>query len=65
MDQPGAVKVLLGKLFAQAYVNFPESDRRKIMLFIQHLSTYGFHGLVGRNKSSDNVHPDDPNWLES
>ena len=46
------------------YKQFPESDRKKIMMFIKHITTYGFNGLPGKNKPSDEVNKDAPNWLE-
>lgn len=58
------MKVVLAKSFAANFLNFPKSDQEKIYAFITHIELYGLHGLKGRNKSSDNVPKDDPNWLE-
>lgn len=48
--------------FKQYLKNFPVNDQLKIKAFVEHIQQYGFDGLVGRNKSSDNVPKDDPNW---
>lgn len=56
------MKVILTPLFAQFLKNFPKDDRNKIRDFIEHVEQFGFDGLLGRNKSSDNVPTDDPNW---
>lgn len=39
------------------------SDADKIFRFANHLKVRGFKGLEGRNKSSDNVHPNDPEFV--
>lgn len=49
--------------FKQYLKNFPVNDQLKIKAFVEHIQQYGFDGLVGRNKSSDNVPKDAPNWL--
>lgn len=64
MDSGGILKVYLGVKFAKNYKQFPEKDKQKIMMFIKHITTYGFNGLPGRNKLSDDVQRNDPNWLE-
>lgn len=56
------MKVTLSGDFERKAVNFPKADRLKIAEFIQFVNEYGLIGLVGRNKNSDNVPKDDPNW---
>lgn len=51
-------------LFEQWLKNYPIADQIKIADFILHVRQYGFSGLQGRNKSSDHVPKDDPNWSE-
>lgn len=58
------MKVTLSDDFGKKVVNFPKKDKEKIFAFIQHIEIFGFEGLKGRNKSSDNVPTDHPNWLE-
>lgn len=48
--------------FKIKFPNFPKSDKEKILAFIIHIKQFGLNGLTGRNKSSDNVPTDDPNW---
>lgn len=48
--------------FKQYLKNFPVNDQLKIKAFVEHVQRYGLDGLKGRNKSSDNVPKDDPNW---
>lgn len=57
------MKVRFGIKFGEHLANFPVSDQLKIKAFADHVETYGFEGLIGRNKSSDEVPTDDPNWL--
>lgn len=57
------MEVKFGVKFQQHMANFPKADRLKLTRFIVHVETHGFDGLTGRNKSSDNVPSDDPNWL--
>lgn len=57
------MKVILSPVFAQYLKNYPKTDREIILAFINHVEQFGFDGLQGRNKSSDNVPTDDPNWL--
>ncbi len=49
--------------FIDEYENFPDPDKIKIDDFTMHLLEYGFAGLPGRNKSSDNVPTDDPEFV--
>jgi len=53
----------MGKLFAKELLNFPREDRKLIQEFINHVKVNGLVGLEGRNKSSDNVPTDDPDFL--
>lgn len=56
------IKVLFGAKIAAEMANFPEADLLKIWQFKQHVETQGLVNLAGRNKSSDNVPKDDPQW---
>lgn len=56
--------VFFGEKFAQKFPNFPKADKEKILGFANHVEQFGFDGLQGRNKSSDNVPTDHPNWAE-
>ncbi len=56
--------VTYGVKIKKEMLNFPESDLDIIAEFIDHLKQYGFTGLEGRNKSSDEVPTDDPQWRE-
>ncbi len=58
------IRVEFGTRFKNAIPNFPKNDREKIRQFITHLQQYGFEGLTGRNKSSDDINPDDPDYLQ-
>ncbi len=58
------MQVLLAEDFKKGLENFPKEDRRKIAEFILFVQQNGFTGLPGRNKSSDSVPTDDPQWLE-
>ena len=51
-------------MFAVHFSRLPESDKTKILDFMRHVRQYGLTNLQGRNKSSDNVPPDDPDWLK-
>ncbi len=56
--------VTYGVKIKKEMLNFLESDLDIIAEFIDHLKQHGFTGLEGRNKSSDNVPTDDPQWRE-
>ncbi|MDO4440591.1 MAG: hypothetical protein Q4B81_00225 [Moraxella sp.] len=56
------LRVDFGKIFSERLPNFPRADKLKIAEFIQHIKSFGFDGLKGRNKSSDNVPFDNPDW---
>lgn len=58
------MEVVFSRYFRDCYANFSESDRRKIYSFYEHVKKHGLVELEGRNKNSDNVHKDDPNFLE-
>lgn len=58
------MKVSLGGKFALNFLNFPKADKEKILAFIAHVELHGLTALQGRNKSSDNVPTDHPNWLK-
>lgn len=57
------IEVKFGNLFQKHYANFSKSDILIIAEFIQHIQKFGFDGLQGRNKSSDDVPTNNPNWL--
>lgn len=50
--------------FQKCLKNFPKIDQLKVKGFIDHVEQYGLTDLIGRNKSSDNVPKDDPNWSQ-
>jgi len=56
------MEVKYGEIFSLNLSNFPKSDRFKIAEFVFHVQENGLINLQGRNKSSDNVPTDDPNW---
>lgn len=58
------MNVKFGTEFALHFLNFPRADKQKINDFINHVTEFGLEGLAGRNKSSDNVPFDDPNWAK-
>lgn len=58
------MRVVLGEKFKFHYKNFPISDRKIIFEFITHVEENGFDGLHGRNKRSDDVPKDNPNWAK-
>lgn len=57
-----SMKVVFGEIFYQYFRNFPKSDQQKIAKFVDDVETYGLDGLQGRNKASDSVPTDAPNW---
>ncbi len=57
-----AFDVQYGRKIANEMQYFPSKDLIKIKKFENHIKQYGFDGLEGRNKSSDNVPTDDPQW---
>lgn len=58
------VKVEYGIKFKAHLKNFPVADQLKIKAFVEHIEQFGFDGLQGRNKSSDDVPVTHPNWSE-
>ncbi len=56
------VLVEFGTQFKREFVHYPQRDKDIIALFVEHLLAKGFDGLEGRNKKSDEVPSDDPNW---
>lgn len=58
------MKVSLSEDFEAKMLNFPKADLLKIAEFIQHVEQFGLTDLIGRNKNSNNVPTDDPNWLK-
>lgn len=56
------MNVLYGEKFRQHLKNFPKSDQLKIKAFVEYVEEFGFDGLQGRNKSSDDVPKVHPNW---
>lgn len=60
------LRVIEAKLtdhFQQRYKTFPRPNRVKISTFLMHVMNFGFEGLEGRNKYSDDVSPDDPDFV--
>ncbi|MDN8598642.1 hypothetical protein Q0A17_04290 [Citrobacter sp. S2-9] len=55
--------VAFNKIFKSRYANLPDSDKKKIFAFYQHVQQKGLTLLEGRNKNSDNVPKDDPDFL--
>ncbi len=49
--------------FRQIFPNFPQKDKLKIAQFIRHVEQNGLTNLTDRNKSSADVHKDDPDFL--
>ena len=43
--------------------NFNDEDLEVIGQFVYHVELYGLEGLQGRNKKSDDIDTNDPNWL--
>ncbi|MCL1128077.1 hypothetical protein [Shewanella surugensis] len=52
-----------GRCFLENFKYFPEADKNKITEFIEHYEDHGLVGLPGRIKNSDNVDPNDPEFL--
>ncbi|MDO9676726.1 hypothetical protein Q7267_09105 [Glaesserella parasuis] len=53
-----------GSLFRKEFANFPVKDQDAIVEFVEHIQNFGFTNLEGRNKSSDNVHKNDPHFAQ-
>lgn len=58
-----SVVVYFGKIFLKEMRNFPIEDILKIGDFARYVSSFGFSGLPGKNKQSDDVPREDSNWL--
>lgn len=59
----GSVNVSVTEHFRARYRNYPPKNRKKISKFIAEVKANGFGGLEGRNKFSDDVSPDDPDFV--
>lgn len=57
------MRVEIGKLFGREVLNFPANDQVKIYQFIKHVQQNGLNGLEGRNKNSENVPTEDPDFV--
>jgi hypothetical protein len=55
--------VSFGAIFLSSFKHFPKQDMALIQNFIEHYEEFGFNGLPGRVKNSDNVDYDDPMFL--
>ena len=58
------MEVRFGQIFLKHFNNFPKADQIKIRAFAKHIEQFGFDGLQGRNKSSDDAPMTHPNWSE-
>ena len=58
------MEVRFGQIFLKHFNNFPKADQIKIRAFAKHIEQFGFDGLQGRNKSSDDAPVTHPNWSE-
>lgn len=61
--EPLVVDAKLTNHFKTRYQGFPAKNRRKISAFILHLMKRGYDGLEGRNKFSDDIDHDDPEFV--
>ena len=57
------IVVHFGSQILQELKNFPRPDLDKINAFVQHVRQFGFDGLPGRNKCSEEVPKDTLDWL--
>ena len=64
MDEQNVLTVSMGSIFAVHFSRLPEPDQQKIFDFMRHVQQHGLTNLQGRNKSSDDVPTDDPEWLQ-
>lgn len=55
------MKVKIGKQVRKIISKLSDGDKEKIRQFIQHIEQHDFVGLIGRNKSSDQVPKGTPN----
>lgn len=63
MGKAEVITVIYSEQFRKEMVNYPDEDLRLIGRFVLHLNSYGFEGLEGRNKPSDNVPFNDPDYV--
>lgn len=49
--------------FAKRVQGYPRQNRLKILNFIRHLQSFGFDNLPGRNKPSDDISKDSPDFI--
>ena len=59
------VNILLNTLFKKEQARFPKCDKEKIADFYLHLQSHGFTGLPGRNKCSQDVPSQHPEFLRT
>ncbi|MGC6032817.1 hypothetical protein [Enterobacter hormaechei] len=59
----GPVNVSVTEHFKARYKTFPRANREKISAFISEVMKTGFANLEGRNKFSDDVSTDDPDFI--
>lgn len=59
----GPVNVSVTEHFKARYKMFPRANREKISAFISEVMNSGFANLEGRNKFSDDVSTDDPDFI--
>lgn len=64
VDGSCEMNVIFADKFSKIMVNFPKQDREKIFAFAYHVKKFGLINLKGRNKSSDHVPTNDPNWRD-
>lgn len=57
------VDTTISESFKERYKNFPQKNRLKISAFIAHVKNNGFENLEGRNKFSDDISTNDPDFI--
>lgn len=58
------MNVTFSRDFQSKFPNFPKTDKEKILEFVRYVTEQGLTNLQGRNKNSDNVPTNDPNWRQ-
>lgn len=58
------MNVTFGKEFLRELKHYPKPDRLKILSFAKQIEVEGFGNLPGRNKFSDDVDTDDPEFIK-
>ncbi len=58
------MNVAFGKEFLRELRNYPNQDRYVILKFAKQVSEEGFQSTPGKNKYSDDIDTDDPNFLK-